>query len=347
MAISTRRRIGVGAIVAALAVAGFGVSNVRADPTPDLPSIAADQLLSSTLSALAHPFTISGDVSTHLDLGIPQLPSSFGGPVGPVAFVIGDQRFRVWRSPDGLRVAHLLDLGEQDVVANATDAWYWDSSTMTAVHLALAPGATNAPAVPGSLDFLSIARRAIGAVAPYADLSVEGTAVVAGRPCYELVLTPTSGISLVGRIAVAIDAQTRLPLRLQVFARGSDTSAIQGGFTSVSYDPIDPAMFTFAPPPGTTVRQASDLLPPVHQHLMARGTPDPTSGPNDHRIFGKGFDTRVAVRLDAPPPSDVSAFLPYAGPLLSAIVVDRGGQTWLLVGPVPVDTLQQDAATLP
>ena len=346
MAISTRRRIGIAGTVALLAAAAFGVSNVRANPAPDLPVVAADQLLASTLGALAHPFTISGDVSTHLDLGIPQLPSSLGGPLGPASFVIGDQRFKVWRSPDGVRLAHLLDLGEQDVVANASDAWYWDSSTMTAVHLAIPPAATNPPAVPASVDFLSIARRAIGAAAPYADLSVEGTDVVAGRACYELVLTPTSDLTLVGRMAVAIDAQTRLPLRLQVFARGSDVAAIVGGFTSVSFDPIDPAMFTFTPPPGATVRQASDLLQAIRQHATSDGTSNARSEPSDHRIFGTGFETRVAVRLRAPLPADVSSFLPYAGPLLSAIVVERGGQTWLLAGPVPVATLQQDAATL-
>jgi outer membrane lipoprotein-sorting protein len=333
--------------VALLAAAAFGVANVRADPAPDLPVVAADQLLGSTLSALAHPFTISGGVSTHLDLGIPELPSGLGGPLGPASFVVGDQRFKVWRSPDGVRVAHLLDLGEQDVVANASDAWYWDSSTMTAVDVAVPPAETSQPAVPGSLDFLSIARRAIGAAAPYAGLSVEGTDVVAGRPCYELVLTPTSSLTLVGRMAVAIDAQTRLPLRLQVFARGSNVASVEGGFTSVSFDPIDPQMFAFTPPPGATVRLASDLLQAMRRHRAADGTSNRTSAPHHHRLFGTGFETRVAVQLPAPLPANFAPFLPYAGPLLSAIVVDRGGQTWLLAGPVPISTLQQDAATLP
>lgn len=352
MAISRRRRLGIIGVVAAVVVAALGVANVRANPAPDLPAIGADKLLASTLSALAHPFTISGEVSTHVDIGIPSVPSSIGGgALGPLAFAIGDQHLKVWRSPDGVRVAHLLDLGEQDLIANARDAWFWDSSSMSAVHLAIPPSATDTVPIPplpipspSDADFLSIAQRAIAAVGPYADVSIEGTAVVAGQPSYELVLTPTSTLTLIGRIAVSVDAQTRLPLQLQVFPRGSDVPAIDGGFTSVSYDPIDPSMFAFTAPPGATVRQAADLVAAMEQHATTSST---HSSPGAvQRVFGSGFDTRIAIELLSPLPREAVALLPYAGPLLSAITVERGGRTWLLVGPVPVATLEQDALAL-
>ena len=64
-------------------------------------------------------------------------------------------------------------------------------------------------------------------------------------------------------------------------------------------------------------------------------------------MFGQGFDLRIALRLDAPLPAEAGALLPYAGPLLSAITVEHDGQAWLLVGPVSVATLEQDAASLP
>ena len=273
------------------------------------------------------------------------LRASGGGALGPVAFAIGDQHFKVWRSPDGVRVAHLLDLGEQDLIANARDAWFWDSSSMSAVRLEI-PFATDSGPIPSpsDADFLSIAQRAIAAVSPYADVSVEGTAVVAGRPSYELVLTPTSTLTLIGRIAVAVDEETRLPLQLQVFPRGSDAPAIEGGFTSVSTDPIDPSMFAFTPPPGATVRQAADLVAATEQHVKVRTAR--SSPAAVQRLFGSGFDTRIAIELGTPLPREAVALLPYAGPLLSAITVDRAGRTWLLIGPVPVATLEQDAAAL-
>jgi hypothetical protein len=352
MAISGRRRVGLVVVVAALVVAAIGVVAVRADPAPNLPPIAGDQLLASTLAALARPFTISGEVDTRFDLGIPQIPSSVrggagGGALSALALATGDQRYKVWRSADGVRIAHLLDLSEEDLVVSTSDAWFWDSSDMSAVHFGV-PGMMLGQAAPAAAalhdaDFLAFARRALGALAPYADVSVDTTSIVAGRPVYDVVLTPTSTLTLIGRIDVAIDAGTRLPLRVQVFPRGSDAAAIEAGFTSVSFQPIDSSMFSFTPPPGTTVRQAADVL----AHLRASAGNDGAPPVSDPHVFGRGFDLRVAVKLDSPLPAAADTLLPYAGPLLSAIAVERSGQTWVLVGPVSVSTLEEDAASLP
>lgn len=353
MAVSGRRRYGIAALVAALAVAAIGVASVRADPAPDLPPIGGGELLASSLAALARPFAISGEVDTHFDLGIPQIPSSVsggagGGVMGALSLVTGDQRYKVWRSPDGVRVARLMAFSEQDLVMGASDAWFWDSSDMSAVHLGGFDGprpwetSPAAAAVRGA-DLPTLARRVLDVVAPYADVSVDTSSTVAGRPAYGLVLAPTSTLTLIGRIALAIDAETRLPLRLQVFPRGSDTAAVEAGFVSVSFDPIDPSMFSFTPPPGTTVRQAADML----AETRASADRDATPPISDARSFGKGFDLRVALKLDSALQSGAGALLPYAGPLLSAITVEQDGQTWLLLGPVSVATLEEDAASLP
>ena len=97
MAISGRGRIGMVALVAALAVAAIGVASVRGGSAPDLPPIGGDALLASSLAALARPFAISGDIDTRFDLGIPQIPSSVsgdtgGGLMGVLSLVSGDQR---------------------------------------------------------------------------------------------------------------------------------------------------------------------------------------------------------------------------------------------------------------
>jgi hypothetical protein len=220
---------------------------------------------------------------------------------------------------------------------------------MSAVHLGF-PGMNLGQGAPpvyqagvGDADILRSAQRALETLAPYAKVSVITASTVAGRPAYELVLTPISTLTLIGRIAVAIDAETRLPLRFQVFPRGSDAAAIEAGFTNVSFDPIDPSMYSFTPPPGATVRQAADVI------AEARGRADGDGRPpvSDPRTFGRGFDLRVAVRLDSPLPEGAGMLLPYAGPLLSAITVERDGQTWLLAGPVSVATLEKDADSLP
>ncbi len=350
---SGRRRIGIVMIVAAVAVAAAGVASVRADPAPDLPAIAGDELLASSIAALARPFSIAGDVSTHVDLGIPQLPSGFAGGtgegvMGALSLIGGDQRLKVWHSPDGVRIARLLPFSEQDLVVSPTDAWFWDSSDMSAVHLGVPGMRLWDPASTGLVmreaDLMAFTRGALETLEPYADVDVDATTTVAGRPAYELTLTPTSTVTLIGRIAVAIDAETRLPLRFRVSPRGSDSAAIDIGFTSVSYDVIDPSMFSFTPPPGTTVRQGADVLTGARSWMEGRDGSPLTSDP---RWFGGGFDVRVAIQLDSPLPADVRQLLPYAGPLLSAITVERGGAAWVLVGPVSVATLQADAASLP
>ena len=138
-------------------------------------------------------------------------------------------------------------------------------------------------------DPITVARRAIEALAPFASVAVEGSDDVAGRPVYALVLTPSSDRTLVGSIELSIDAETRLPLRLQVFARGAEDAAVSAGFTSVSYAPIDPSVFAFSPPPG------ADVVDPIEDHrplgrsgLMPGGSP--AESQPQTRVFGEGFE---------------------------------------------------------
>jgi hypothetical protein len=368
MAMRNRTRITAVALVALVVLALAGVSVVRADPNPSLPTVAADELLGSSIAALAAPSSISGEVHTELDLGLPELPSGVGaGSPGIAASMLGSQRFKVWHAPDGIRVAHLMDMSEQTVVANRTEAWLWDSNGMTAEHVVyadlaaavvrdgggeppwladMAPGADGqlgdaraADAMKALADPTAFARRALDVLAPYAAVSVDGTARVAGRPVYELVLTPRSSLTLVGHVTLAIDAETRLPLRVQVFAKGARAPAVEAGFTSVSYDAIDPSTFTFTPPAGATVR-TPDLPSPSGQRPSGHHAEPIT------RTFGSGFDSRVAIQVDGQLSREAAALLPYGGPLFSVLSVEAGGHTWLLVGSVGLDTLQADAATL-
>ncbi len=149
-------------------------------------------------------------------------------------------------------------------------------------------------------------------------------------------------------MTVSIDAETRLPLRFSITPKGADDPAAAIGFDTVSFDPIDPAMFAFTPPEGARV---SDVTPPAAEphHGMTIGSTqgDPFTRPGDVRTFGSGFSARVAIALSGPVPDQARALLPYAGPLFSAIVIQRDGGSWLLVGPVPVATLQRDADRLP
>ena len=358
----TRLIVVVAVVAAVLAVAGVGA--VRAGNEPSLPSIPADRLLASTVQALSEqPVVISGDAQTFVDLGLPKIPSELGGEGGVIAMVNGTQRYRVWHSADGVRVAHVSQLSERDLVVNRDEAWWWDSSAQEAVRLRLDDVRSMLGAPPGEgawmhegaaaaaarADPLSASRAAIDALAPYARVSVEGTAEVAGRSAYRLVLTPETDGTLVASVVVSVDAETRLPLRFEVVSRSTGAVALSAGFVSVSFDAIDPAVFTFSPPEGAEVIDAAG----------AAGTGDAGARADDDGaaddgsqatplVFGSGFDARAALPLDAQLPVELDQLLPYAGPLVSAAIVSAGdGDRWLLVGSVPLEVLQGDVSRLP
>ncbi len=323
--------------VSLVAVAALGLRAVQAEPTPDLPPIAPEELVASALRAVAAHTPISGTVETSVDLGLPALPAGTGGPLDAL---LSDQTFRTWSSPDGVRVAQILPMAERVLVVNRTDLWAWDSDRYTAWHAPVpAPPTTEPKRLPSLGDLTALVGMVLGEVAAYADVGIGEPVSVAGRDAYTLELTPTDGTALVGRIQIAIDAQTRIPLRLRVIPQGTLDPAIETGFTSVDFGPIDAAMFTFEPPPGATVVQLDRADHPTDPG----GTPPPMP---EVRTFGEGFGLILAVRVDQVP-KEVRSLLPYAGPLASADVVERADHAWIVVGAVPPDALAGVEPKLP
>jgi hypothetical protein len=355
MARIARTRTFALAVVAALALALVaGLSVGHAEAPPNLPPIAADRLIASSLRALADRTPVSGTLTTHVDLGLPQLPDTLGGQAGPASVLLSDQTFKEWRSPDGVRVAQILPFAERTIVANRTDVWAWDSQKSTAWHVAVPQGAVPQGATPGATqgptppeapslgDLEGMVQEALRAATPYAEVSVDRTDRVAGRAAYVVAMVPTSKDTLVGRIEVAIDAETRLPLRLQIFPRGSLDPAIEAGFTSVDFGPIDPAMFAFTPPPGATVKE---VQVPANAGQGPGEPPTPGDMP-EVRTFGDGFGLIVAVRV-TDVPRDLRPLFPYAGPLGSADLVEHGDHAWIVAGAVAPGALAGVEPKLP
>lgn len=381
---TTRARVAGAVLAVTLAAGALGISAVRADPTPDLPPVAADELLASSLRAMSSPPPVSGTVRTHVDLGLPSLPDiSTGAANGEAAtaasMLLGDQTFRLWRSPDGIRVSHLARFQEQVLVANHAEAWAWDSQSLSAVRLtpqdlttAVPQGLArrverSAPSVPPSLgDPIRIARTVIEGVTPYALASVATPQRVAGRDAYTLRLSPRSERTLVGVVDVAIDAESRLPLRLQVVPRNTLDPSIEVGFSAIDYGPIDPSIFAFHPPAEASITDAGPALARVlsaaHVRRLAAMHGDPSradvkacrallrqarSAPSPTmRVFGQGFGLILAVRVSEVP-AELRSMLPYAGPLASAALVDRGRSAWIVAGAVTPDALSSVQSRLP
>jgi hypothetical protein len=289
-----------------VAVAATGVLNAGA--SPPLPPRTAAQLLADLQRADVPG--MSGTVVQNADLGLPEIPSNGpgSGPSGSTAaqltsLLTGSHTLRLWVSgPDKERVALLSNLGETDVIHNGRDVWLWDSSTNRASHLVLPAGETAArkrgqelPAEVGGLTPDQAAARALAAIDPSTAVSTDGTASVAGRSAYELVLRPKDARSLVGQIRLAIDAQTHIPLRVQVFGRTTGAKpGLEVGFTRISFDRPGAEHFVFHQPPGghtdtRVLAGGGDLSGSV------LGLPDQAAAHAGAHIIGTGW-TAVAVQ---------------------------------------------------
>ena len=338
-----------------------------AGAAPSLPAKSAAQLLAAVAEADAVP--LSGTVVETARLGLPALPDT-GTSIQPMSLLAGSHTARVWY--DGKqrsRIALVGNLAETDLVRNGRDVWLWTSGANTAQHVQLparSQGEQKAPTVP-QVTPQQAARQALAAIDPTTKVSVDGTASVAGRSAYELVLQPRDSRSLVGDVRIALDSTTFVPLRVQVHAAGAvGRPAFETAFTSVSFSRPSASVFTFTPPPGAKVSTLSPgSLAGGHQ------VPDSTAGQSGAAVLGQGWTSILSLPgadlSPAPakpgsraggedrPPSFVAtltrAMTPVSGPWgsgqilrtrLVTVLVTSDGR--LLVGAVTPATLEQAAA---
>jgi hypothetical protein len=284
-----RWRWAVPAVIVAAVAAVVGLRPVVADASPTLPPRTAAQLLAGVPRSATHPF--SGTVRTTARLGLPDLPPTVQGqhpPLSPTDLLSGTHTLRVWYAgPDRQRVALVGDLAEADLVHNGQDVWAWNSDTQSGVHARLPDHDAAKPLLtsPVPQDLMRdltpqrLAEQLLAAVDPTTKVTVDGTASVAGRAAYEIVVAPRDNRSLVHQIRLAIDATTSLPLRLQVFGTGSADPALESAFTSISYE--TPSDTVFRKPSGTL----QQLTPPDHATPPSRPSwPEP-------RVHGSGWTT--------------------------------------------------------
>ena len=246
--------VGVLAVIAAGTT--FNATSAGAS-SPDLPAKSAAQLLAAVAQATPQPF--SGSVSESTDLGLPALPGGSSTSLSWQSLITGTHTGKVWvASPQQVRLALIGDLSESDVVRNGSDLWLWSSGDNTVDHVALPAGSQLPDKVPSSMTSLTpdvVASKLLTALDPTTQVSVDRTAMVAGRPVYELVVTPRQTGSLVASVRVAIDSETSMPLGVWVYAVGQDAPAFRSEFTSITFARPDSSVFAFSPPAAATVTE--------------------------------------------------------------------------------------------
>ncbi|MGC9668530.1 LolA family protein [Planosporangium sp. 12N6] len=308
------------AVLAAVIGGGAAARTLTASADPSLPPRTAAQLLVDLQTARLDGG--SGTIVQQADLGLPALPGLGGqdgkGSTDLLSLASGSHTMRVWYAgPDRARVALIGTLGESDVIRDGRDVWTWDSQRNTANHAVLpaADGAAPHPAVsPTNLPRTpqEAADAALAAIDPTTKVTASGSARVAGRAAYELVLVPRDTGSLIGRVTLAIDAERHVPLRVAVYPAGSDSTAFKVEFTQVSFTRPDAAQFRFTPPPGARVTEQTATEPAREPSGAAR---QPTGAPGQPTVVGTGWTSVLVAAL----PADTAKALSPTGQ------GDRGG----------------------
>ena len=349
------------AVVTGLAATVGGGVLLAGASSPDLPERTPAELIADIHDSDAEPF--SGTLVQTSRLGLPDLPALRGDDheTTLLSMLTGSNTARVWYAgPDQVRFALMGAFDETNVIRDGSDVWLWHSSSNTAEHLTLPPGmgAGERPAMPHQpLTPAEAADRLLAEVDDSTEVTVDGTAEVAGRPAYELVIAPRDEGSLVDDIRLSIDAATSMPLRFEVNARGTADPAFEVGFTSVTFTEPGADVFRFNPPPGATVNERSlaDLM--ARQRGKMDGPPGMMMGAPE--VIGDGWTSVLVIDDVTVPEGDESGMVdallgsgtPVSGgygsgllfetTLVSALWLDDGT---LLVGAVTPEVLESAAA---
>ena len=313
-----------------LIIAGSLIGTAVASADAGLPPKTAEELLVAVQDPQAS--AISGTVVTSADLGLPELPTGTASTADLSSLATGSHTLRVWT--DGgqrSRVALMASAKETDIVRNGNDVWMWSSTGTTAEHFVMPPRDGAKPEPPAGVTLPSTpqeaAALALSSLDPTTEVTTSGVDKVAGRPVYELILTPKQSDTLVAKVAVAIDGETNVPLRVEVYAKGMQDPAYSVGFTSVDFGTPDPSIFDFTPPPGATVTDhaATDSARPD----AGAGKPEGAAP----KVVGTGWSQVMVATI----PPDMAAGAANADPGTGATSA-AGANALALIDALPTTT---------
>ncbi|MFD5105469.1 LolA family protein [Streptomyces cinereoruber] len=315
----TRRRASryvVPVAVAGVAAATIGlVPALAASGDPDLPEITAQQLIEKI--AASETQTLSGTFRVSTDLGLPALDglaSGLGGLGGGEGSSTADPSQKLTELASGTHTLRLAADGperqrltlldgsdEYSLIHNGDDVWAYDSKSNEVFHEKGASEGPKAeekelPATPKEL-----ADEVLKAAGDTTSITVDGTAKVAGRDAYQLVIKPKQTGSTVASVKIAVDAANGTPLKFTLSSVEGGKPVVDAGFTKVDFARPDASVFAFEVPKGAKVTEGaeearkSEKLPEDFEKEFG----DFGKGLN---VIGEGWTTIAKLDTGAPAP---------------------------------------------
>ncbi|MFD0023588.1 outer membrane lipoprotein carrier protein LolA [Streptomyces sp. NPDC058382] len=334
-----------------VAVAGVAAATIGLVPAlassgdPDLPEITAQELIEKI--AASDTQQLSGTVKISTDLGIPSLgglagsfvPDGAGdkgsGSADPQAklteLASGTHTLRVAADgPDKQRVSILDNASEYSLIHNGAEVWAYDSGS-NAVYHAKESAADQAKrgkhqAAPDGVPTTpkAFAEQALKAADGTTSVTVGGTAQVAGRDAYRLVIKPEQSGSTIGSITVAVDAKSGVPLKFTLQPSSGGKAAVDAGFTSVDFGKPDASSFSFTPPKGAEVTEADGAA----KHEKAQKPENGLSGLSELKglnVIGEGWNSIAEIKAPGGKgsPSKASGDVPAEAQQLLGSIGDK------------------------
>lgn len=314
--------------VVGVAAATIGLVPALADSgDPDLPKVTAQQLIEKIAESDVQQ--LSGTVKISTDLGLPDLGGLESGLLSGAAqghggssadpqsklleLASGTHTLRVAADgPDRGKVSLLDNAAEYSVIHNGKDVWGYDSKSNEVFHSTSAESEhagegpkgkapRDVPATPK--DF---AEEALKAVDDTTSVTVDGTAHVAGRDAYKLVIKPRQSGTTVGAISIAVDAKTGLPLKFTLTPASGGAAVVDAGFTQVDFSRPAASTFAFTPPKGAKVTEGDELKgakggtskgdePKDLEKAWPKGHEGTADGVGGPKTIGEGWNSIVVL----------------------------------------------------
>ncbi|MEU6881921.1 DUF2092 domain-containing protein [Streptomyces sp. NPDC046712] len=320
--------------VAGVAAATIGlVPALAASGDPDLPEITAQQLIEKI--AASETQTLTGTFKVSTDLGLPSLAGLAGGIGGGsggsasadpqqklTELVSGTHTLRVAADgPDRQKLTIVDGSDEYSLIHNGDDVWAYDSKSNEAFH-EKTDGAGKAPEKELPATPKELADEILKAADGTTSITVGGTAKVAGRDAYQLVIKPKQSGSTVESVKVAVDAQNGTPLKFTLTSVEGGKPVVDAGFTKVDFGKPAASTFDFKAPKGAKVTEGGPEHEKAPEDFAKEfgGLADLTGAKGEGvNVIGEGWtaiaklDTGAAAPKTDEAPKEVQGFLDALG----------------------------------
>jgi len=294
-----------------------------------------------------------------------------------VELAAGTHTMRVFASDLGMRIQVLDQMGQRDLLVTEEGFWAYDANSATA-WTGSVDDTTKASFDDAQRQWqqeMASPDELVNALLAEADLSstisVGQDHEVAGRTAYQLIATPDSAVSLIDSVVVSVDSETGMALDVKVYSRQDSEPAFELGFESIRFATPNADIFSFTPPPGTTViveevpdslralqaeysgrtlteADAAEIEADLASAAQAEGMPTP-------EVLGENWESvmylselpsdipldMLETELFADLMTDVSGGVVFSTPVMNVLLTDSGE---VFAGAVTIAHLQSVAA---